>query len=162
MKYTPEILVPMFRRAAALRNEMIAAGFTDNGGAIHSATRILDILGMRLNYPGLNHINDLSGYPNAEFSVSAKRAHSQGIKVKVEHVSPQRDFTRHAIAEIDNGTSDRQLLAYVREHYRLVLLTEEEMTHLNKINRTRMEKDRLKIAGITLAPSKKSKSRHTS
>jgi hypothetical protein len=33
----------MFRKAAALRNEMIAAGFTDNGGAIHSAERILNI-----------------------------------------------------------------------------------------------------------------------
>lgn len=27
----------MFRLAAALRDEMLKAGFTDNGGAIHSA-----------------------------------------------------------------------------------------------------------------------------
>jgi len=42
-KYYSGNLIPMFRKAAALRNEMIAAGFTDNGGAIHSAERILNI-----------------------------------------------------------------------------------------------------------------------
>lgn len=37
IKYPVEQLVPMLRKAAALRNEMIAAGFTDNGGAIYTA-----------------------------------------------------------------------------------------------------------------------------
>lgn len=141
----------MFRMAATLRNEMIAAGFTDNGGAIHSAERILDILGMRLNYPGLNHINNLREYPEAEFSVSAKRAHAQGEKVYIEHVSPRRDFTRHAIEQIDRCASNQQFLNYVREHYRLILLTEEETKRLNSINRTKMAKGRLKTAGIKLA-----------
>jgi hypothetical protein len=53
------------------RNEMLAAGFTDNGGAIHSAERILDILGQRLKYPGLSHGNALRHYPKAEFSDAA-------------------------------------------------------------------------------------------
>lgn len=151
MKYTPQKLIPMFRLATTLRNKMIAADFTDNGGAIHSAERILDILGMRLNYPGLNHINNLREYPEAEFSASAKRACARGEKVFVEHVSPRRDFTRHAIEQIDNGASDQQFLNYVRKHYRLVLLTEEETKHLNSVNRTKMEKDRLETAGIKLA-----------
>ena len=140
----------MFRLAATLRNKMIAAGFTDNGGAIHSAERILDILEMRLNYPGLNHINNLRKYSAAEFSVSAKRAHARGEKVYVEHVSPRRDFTRHAIAQISKGASNQQFLNYVRKYYQLVLLTEEETKHLNTINRTKMEKGRLETAGIKL------------
>jgi len=36
-KYEPLQLIEMFRMAAALRNEMLSVGFTDNGGAIHSA-----------------------------------------------------------------------------------------------------------------------------
>lgn len=55
-KYEPLKLVEMFRLAAKLRAQMIAGGFTDNGGAIHSAERILNILGLRLCYPQLSHI----------------------------------------------------------------------------------------------------------
>jgi hypothetical protein len=43
-KYDPATLVRMFRKAAKFPQEMLDAGFTDNGGAIHSAERILDIL----------------------------------------------------------------------------------------------------------------------
>jgi hypothetical protein len=42
-RYQPAMLVRMFRKAAKLRQEMLDAAFTDNGGAIHSAERILDI-----------------------------------------------------------------------------------------------------------------------
>ena len=33
-----EILIALFRKAAALRNEMLEVGFTDNGGTINSAS----------------------------------------------------------------------------------------------------------------------------
>ena len=105
MKYVPETLVPMFRKAAALRNEMVASGFTDNGGAIHSAERILDILGLRLNYPRLTHINNLRDHPDAEFSLAALAAHERGDQVFIEHVSPLRDLTRHAIGVLDRGAT---------------------------------------------------------
>lgn len=141
----------MFRKAASLRNEMIASGFTDNGGAIHSAERILDILGQRLNYPGLTHINNLRNYSGAEFSVEARQAHQRGEKVQIEHVSPIRDLTRHAIAELDSGASDKEFIGFVTRHYRLVLLTSEETRRLNRINRSRMMRDRLGRAGIELA-----------
>ena len=58
-KYEPLKLVEMFKLAAGLRTRMVAAGFTDNGGAIHSAERILNILGLRLCYPKLSHTNNL-------------------------------------------------------------------------------------------------------
>ena len=45
----------MFRLAAKLCKRMRAAGFTDNGGAIHSAERILNMLGLCLVYPDLSH-----------------------------------------------------------------------------------------------------------
>src|SRR3954463_10815932 len=96
-KYSAETLIPMFRKAAALRDEMIAAGFTDNGGAIHSASRILDILGLRLNYPNLSHINSLRHHANAECSPAALKAIASGDRVFIEHVSPLRALTRAAI-----------------------------------------------------------------
>lgn len=141
----------MFRKAASLRNEMIASGFTDNGGAIHSAERILDILGQRLNYPGLNHINNLRNYPDAEFSPAALEAHERGEKVIIEHVSPTRAFTRDAIAEIDKVKSDQEFMDYVKRNYRLVLLTAEETRRLNKMNRSQMTPDRLGRANISIA-----------
>ena len=148
VKYVPETLVPMFRKAARLRNEMLESGFTDNGGAIHSAERILDILGQRLNYPSLTHINNLREYPGAEFSVAALAAHEQGERVLIEHVSPVRDLTRQAIGVLDKGATDEEFTDYVAKHYRLVLLTAEETQHLNRINRSRMRPDRLDQAGI--------------
>ena len=50
-KYTATNLIPAFRIAVRARNEMRGVGFTDNGGAIASATRVLDILGMHVCYP---------------------------------------------------------------------------------------------------------------
>lgn len=89
-KYEPAKLIAMFRLAAALRGQMQEVGFTDNGGAIHSAERILNILGLRLCYPGLTHINNLRNHPNAPFSAEALIAHEAGEKVLIEHVSPHR------------------------------------------------------------------------
>ena len=150
-KYKPLNLVRMFRLAATLRAEMIAAGFTDNGGAIHSAERILNILGVRLCYPELSHINNLRKLPNAPFSEAALLAHQSGKRVLIEHVSPHRALTRLAIAQIEQGVSDKQFLRFVRKHFQLALLTEEETKQLNKINRSELSSDRLASAGIRLA-----------
>jgi hypothetical protein len=78
----------MFRLAAKLGKEMRAAGFTDNGGAIHSAERILNILGLCLVYPDLSHINNLRKYGKAEFSVKARAAYDRGL---LEQNRPFRD-----------------------------------------------------------------------
>jgi hypothetical protein len=150
-KYLPEILIAMFRKAAALRNEMLAAGFTDNGGAIHSAERILNILGLVLKHSDLGHINNLRHSPKAVFSVEALKLHKRGHKVLIEHVSPLRHLTQKAIEKIGQGASDAQLKAFVKQHYKLVLLSPEETQRLNKLNRARMHPNRLKQAGIELA-----------
>ncbi|MSO93743.1 MAG: hypothetical protein EXQ86_10135 [Rhodospirillales bacterium] len=141
----------MLRLAANLRNQMLAAGFTDNGGAIHSAERILNILGMFLKYPDLNHINNLRSLEKAKFSVDGLAAHERGEKVLIEHVSPIRDLTRRAIQEIGRGVTDAELESFIRTHYELVLLTPDEAVRLNRLNRSRMEPDRLARAGIHLA-----------
>lgn len=149
-KYGPDKLISMFKLAAKLRNEMLDAGFTDNGGAIHSAERILNILGLRLCYPGLSHINNLKYYPNAEFSKKALAAHKAGEKVLIEHVSPLRALTRLAIEKIEEKSSDIAFRQFVKKHFQLALLTKEETLHLNKINRSKIDPDRLKTAGIKL------------
>ena len=141
----------MFRLAAKLRGQMQQAGFTDNGGGIHSAERILNILGQRLCYPGLTHINNLRHHPNAPFSVKALVAHNAGEKVLIEHVSPHRALTRLAIEKIEAGVSDKGFTSFVKTHFKLALLTQAETLRLNKLNRSRMDPDRLKSAGISLA-----------
>lgn len=152
-KYHPDLLIKMFRKAAALRNEMLEAGFTDNGGAIHCAERILDILGQRLNYPGLSHLNGLKHHPNAEFSDAAWKLHQSGKAVLIEHVSPKRDLTRLAIEKIQTA-SDAQFKTFIRRHYKTVLLSPDETRHLNRLNRSRLCVDRLSQAGIKVIARK--------
>ena len=154
LQYTPENLIKMFRKAAKLRNEMIRAGFTDNGGAIHSAERILDILGQKLNYPGLTHINNLRNYGGAKFSKAALDALRKGGKVFIEHVSPVRAFTREAINRQNAGATNDELLEYVRQHYELVLLSGEERKRLDRQNRSRMTNRRLADARIEVKIAK--------
>ncbi|HCJ3407852.1 TPA: hypothetical protein NRN56_004807, partial [Klebsiella pneumoniae] len=47
-KYTPETLLPALRLFIEARNKANAAGFPDNGGAIHSVERIIDVLCIRV------------------------------------------------------------------------------------------------------------------
>jgi hypothetical protein len=126
----------MFLKAAAFRNDLVALGFTDNGGAIHSAERILNILGQHLKYPELRHTNNYKKYHTAEFSVAALKAHKRGEEVLIEHVSPIRDFTRKAIKILDNVTNDNiqieKLKDFIKKHYRLVLLTPLHISYTKK------------------------------
>lgn len=140
----------MFRLAAQLRAAMLAAGFTDNGGAIHGAERILNLLGLRLCYPNLSHIHHLRTLPDAPFSENALTAHQTGQQVLIEHVNPHRALTRLAIQSVEEGATDGQLIDFVRSNFRLALLTKTETQRLNKLNRSRIEQDRLTAAGIRL------------
>ena len=153
-KYEPLKLVEMFRLAAELRAQMLAVGFTDNGGAIHSAERILNILGLRLCYPEVSHINNLRLLPNAPFSEAALIAHQSGQRVLIEHVNPHRALTRLAVEQVGNMTNE-EFLDFVRAHFQLALLTETETQRLNKLNRSKISADRLANAGIHLAGAKR-------
>jgi hypothetical protein len=62
------------RKAAALRNEMRAAGFTDNGGDPQRRAHSEPSWSV-LNYPELQHINKLRHYPKACFPVEALAAY---------------------------------------------------------------------------------------
>jgi hypothetical protein len=149
-KYETSELITMLRLAAALRAQMLAGGFTDNGGAIHSAERILNILGLRLSYPELSHINNLRKLTNAPFSEAALAAFSAGERVLIEHVNPHRALTRLVIGRIEAGATDEQIAAFVKEHFQLALLTESETNKLNRINRSKIDPNRLINAGILL------------
>lgn len=149
-KYKQENLVPALRLFVEARNKAITFGFTDNGGAIHSVERILDILGQRICYPQLRHINDLKSYHPAEMSLAACEARQRGERVLIEHVMPQRAFAQAVIGLIESGATDEELVEYIRTTYRLVLLTREEASALNRRNRSRMTSDRIAEAGIVL------------
>lgn len=152
-KYKPEELLAPLRLFVGARRQALKAGFTDNGGAIHSIERILDILGLRLCYPFVSHINKLKYHPNAECSVAAFEARGVGGRLLIEHVMPQRAYARRICDMIDAGESDDAVLRYVRESYRLVILTDEETYMLNRQNRSTLSTDRLADAGIAVRQS---------
>jgi hypothetical protein len=142
-KYTPSLLIRAFKIAACARNDMLKIdGFTDNGGAIHSATRILDILGQRLTHPGLSHLAGLKNAVTAVFSEAALEAFEKGDAVEIEHINPLRQLTQQTIAKLDAGAKDDELLAFVAANYKLALLTKEERRALDKIDRIGKTKDR--------------------
>ena len=147
-KYTPDKLFPLLRKAAALRDELIAAGFTDNGGAIHSTERILDILSQRINYPELRHSNAYKKHNFALFSVAALNDHKSGKPVYLEHVAPIRDYTREVITRIGRGDTDQQIAKFIKRTYQLVMLSKNETMRLNKLNRSKIDRNRLLSAGI--------------
>ena len=150
-----EEMLPFFRMAAVFRNEANKAGCNDNRGAIHSAARILEIMALGIKYPGLTHVNHIRKYSGAEFSVKARVADEEREKTHIEHVSPVRHFTQMAIQRlITEKCSDDEFKEFVRENYRLVILTKDEAKNLDRKNRTKMAPKRLEEAGIELANTK--------
>ncbi|CRY84126.1 hypothetical protein [Yersinia intermedia] len=153
-KYTEENLLPALRLFIKVRHEAIALGLTDNGGAIHSVERILDLLSQRIKYPGLNHLNNIKKDMLAERSIGAREALQRGEKVFIEHVKPRRAFAVAVIDIIDKGATDTEIVEYIRNNFQLVLLNREESRSLDRHNRTRISPDRLAEAGITLYAEK--------
>lgn len=149
-KYHAENLLPALRLFIEARNKAVESGFTDNGGAIHSVERILDILSMHVCYPHLTHINSLKTDPAAEISAAAQEARQSGEPLFIEHVLPQRAYARQVIALVNDGGSDENLLAFIRENYRLVVLTANETMKINRLNRSKITADRIADAGIAL------------
>ena len=149
-KYHAENLLPALRLFIEARNKAVESGFTDNGGAIHSVERILDILSMHVCYPHLTHINSLKSDPTAEISAAAQEARQRGEPLLIEHVLPQRAYARQIIALVNDGGSDEDLLAFIRENYRLVVLTADETVKLNRLNRSKITADRIADAGVEL------------
>ena len=147
-KYHAENLIPALRLFIAARNKAVDDGFTDNGGAIHSVERILDILSMHVRYPHLTHINNLKADPNAELSEAAHEARSRGEKVLIEHVLPQRAYAQKIIALVNEGATDADLIVFIKANYRLVLLTQGETSEINRKNRSQVTDDRIADAGI--------------
>lgn len=144
------MLLPALRLFIDARNSAIATGFTDNGGAIHSVERILDILFQRVKYPYLRHTNSLKKDLRAECSVEAHHARERGEKVLVEHVMPQRAFAQEVIRLVTSNITDEGIISFIQKNYRLVLLTPQETTALNRVNRSRITPDRLTEAGILI------------
>ena len=78
-------------------------------------------------------------------------AYRAGKRVLIEHINPHRALTRLAIDKLQSGVTDSDFSGFVKANYQLALLTEAETVRLNKLNRTRIEPDRLGQAGIKLA-----------
>lgn len=103
----------------------------------------MNILGLRLCYPELTHINNLRNHPDAPFSEEALIAHRAGERVLIEHVSRRRALTRLAIEHLEAGATDEEFAGFVKTCFQLALLTQAETQRLNRLNRSNMAPDRL-------------------
>lgn len=151
-KYTDDVLLSALRKCIALRDELNSLGFSDNGGAIHSVERVLELLCVRRKY-SLTHINNLKKSQIAERTLGATLALSEGESVRIEHVHPKREWTRSIIDKVNAKCSDDEILAYIDDYYRLVLVSKEEAKYLDRKNRSRIEVNRLEKAGLVLDPN---------
>ena len=150
-KYSASNMMPALRhfiqsRAIALSDGLI----TDNGGAIHSIERILDILSVRVCYPHVSHYNSLKTCPDAHRSKAAHEARLQGERVELEHVLPKRAYARTICGMVEQGATDAEVLDFIRDNFRLVLLTPDERRSLDRVNRSKMSPNRLDQAGIIM------------
>lgn len=150
-KYQAETMLPALRHFVEARNFAVREGLlTDNGGAIHSIERILDIMSLRVCYPHVSHYNSLKKCPNAHRSVEAENARRAGESVEIEHLLPKRAYSQLICGMIADGASDEEILTYIKTHFRLVLLTQAERKALDKVNRSKLDPERLQNAGIAM------------
>lgn len=149
-KYTPEILLPALRLFVEARRKALIAGFTDNGGAIHSIERIVDILAQRVRYPAIRHIQAIKGSNYCRYSQRAAELRNERSQLYIEHVQPQRAFAQRICALIEEAAPDDDVIAFIKTNYELVVLTKEEARALDKINRTKISEDRLQCAGLIM------------
>ena len=105
-RYGRDNLLPALRIFVRARRESLTAGSTDNGGAIHSVERLLDILCQRLCHPDLRHTNHLKKRAWAERSVGADLALREGRKVDIEHVAPMRALAKEACRLIEHNATE--------------------------------------------------------
>jgi hypothetical protein len=154
-KYTIENILPLLRHYIKSRNEAIALGDTDNGGAIHSVERKLDALCQRLCYGSGLTSTSWKKAPGIEISEAAFQARERGEfdQIWVEHVLPQRAYALKIIDMVGAGATNDKLCDFIRRTYRLAILTKDETRRLNRMNRSRMTPDRIAEAGIVLHQS---------
>jgi hypothetical protein len=155
-KYRADNLMPVLRLFAEAREQALKQGFTDNGGAIHSIERILDILGRHLCYPHNTHAKDLKADAKVEISRAAYRARQRGEQVRIEHVLPQRAFAQQVCELIQTGATNKTVLNYITANYRLVIVTPKEAAALDQTNRSRIAPDRLADIVLRAMPADKS------
>jgi hypothetical protein len=148
-KYTVSGLTSSFRLAAEFRNAALRRGTTDNIGAIHSAERVLFHLAPLVVY-GTFLPKQLRRNPKI-WSIKAKAAARRGERTEIEHVAPHRALTIKAIELVTKHKSDEPLLRLIRKHFRLVVLTPDERSHLDRQNRSTIDPRRLEKAGIKMA-----------
>jgi hypothetical protein len=150
-------LIREFRAAAKYRNERLADGSRDNW-AIHCAEWAFEHLAARVKYGmwarALRKPNN-----SAEFSVRAHVAYRRDPKVKlrIEHVAPRRALTIMAIECVTKNESNKPLLRLIATHYRVVILLPEEQRRLDLQNRSRIDRHRLRKAGIKVVVSQSRK-----
>jgi hypothetical protein len=116
------LLLSALRHAIDLRNSMNLNGLSDNFGALSSVEYLLEILSLKRKY-GLTKAIHLKSHPLAEGCVGVSLALSHGSPIRVQHINTSREWALSFIYEVSLGLNDEELLKFIDNNYRLVLVT---------------------------------------
>lgn len=116
------LLLAALRHCIALRDSLNADGFGDESGALVSVEHLLDLLSVKRKY-GISKVIEMKSYPYAERTIGVTYAINAGNPIRVEHVNQTRAWTLSFIKEVHSGLSDDELLGFIDNNYRLILVT---------------------------------------
>lgn len=116
------LILSALRDCIILRNAMNTQGFSDEKGALQSVEYLLDLLSMQRKY-GLTKLVQLKKSQTAERTHGVTLAINCGDAIRVQHIHTLREWALSFIAKVDEGLSDHDLLSFIDENYRLVLVT---------------------------------------
>lgn len=116
------LLLTALRDCIVLRNSMNASNISDDIGARRSVDSLLDFLSLQRKY-GLSNMLDLKKSWSAERTVGVMTAINTGREIRVHRVYPIRDWSLSFIDKVNIGCTDDELLTFIDNHYRLILVT---------------------------------------
>lgn len=116
------LLLTALRDCIVLRNSMNARNISDEIGARRSVDSLLDFLSLQRKY-GLSKMLDLKKSWSAERTVGVMSAINTGKAIRVQRVHTMRDWSLSFIDKVNIGFTDDELLTFIDDHYRLILVT---------------------------------------
>lgn len=143
------ILITALRDCIRLRDTMNFNGLSDSSGALSSVAYLLDFLSLRRKY-GTDSRDVLKISLKIERTVGVSDAIALGEEIRVENVYSLHDWALKFIQKVNDGFNDNELLEFIDEHYRLILVTSSQSLALAKLSVSHFGMDRFEHIGLKI------------
>ena len=143
------ILITAIRDCIKLREDMNFNGLHDSVGALDSVGYLLDYLSLRRKY-GFADKNELKTSLKIERTIGVSDAIALGEEIRVENVYSLHDWALKFIQKVNDGFNDNELLEFIDEHYRLILVTLSQSRALANLSTSHFGMDRLDHIGLKI------------